>query len=84
MATAEETAVKLVEATFDTLQGGKDYQADVAAAIVDQLFGSDPHALVRGIAGIPESMVEMITDGLIKALRDAVKKRIGDTPVETE
>ena len=76
MATAEETATKLVDGTFEVLMGDHAYKAKVAASIVDQMIGSDPHALVSSIPGIPPSMFEALSDGLIGALEGAVLKKL--------
>lgn len=70
------TAEKLVTGVFDVLEGDNVFKAEVAGEVVDQLIGSDPHALVRSISGVPESMVEMISDGLVNALKAQVLKRI--------
>ena len=76
MATPQETAAKLVDGTFEVLQGDHAYKAKVAAQIVDQMIGSDAHALVRSIAGVPESLVETFSDGLVGALEAAVLKKL--------
>jgi len=76
MSTPQETAAKLVEGTFEVLGGDAAYKAKVAAEIVDQMIGSDPHALVRSIAGMPESLVETVSDGLVDALEAAVLKKL--------
>lgn len=78
MATPQETAQKLTEGTFEVLQSSNAYKAQVASQIVDQLIGSDPHALVRTIPGIPESLFETISDGLVGALEAAVLRKLQD------
>jgi hypothetical protein len=81
MADPKETAGKLVNGTFEVLEGDNAFKAQVAAGIVDELFGSDTHALVRTIPGIPESLFETISDGLVAALEGAVLKRLnGEAP----
>jgi hypothetical protein len=70
------TAEKLVSGTFEVLEGDAAYKAKVAAQIVDQLIGSDPNALVRSISGMPEEMVELVSDGIVQALENAVLKRL--------
>jgi len=80
MATPEETAEKLVGAVFEVLEGDNAYKAKTAAAVVDQLIGSDPHALVSSIAGMPPALVETISDGIVQALEAAILKRL-EAPV---
>ena len=82
MAPPEETAAKLVDGTFEVLEGSAEYKAKVAAQIVDQMIGSDPHALVRTIPGIPEPLFETISDGLVGALEAAVLKRLTAPPTD--
>lgn len=81
MATPAETAAMLVEGTFAVLQGDTAYKAQVVAQIVDQMIGSDPRALVRSIAGVPEVLVEAISDGLVMALEAAIMKRLTPAPM---
>jgi len=80
MATPKDTATKLVDGTFETLAGDNAYKASVAANIVDQLIGSDPHALLASIPGIPVELFEVISDGLIGALEAAVLRRLNQVP----
>ena len=80
--TADQTATNVLDAFFDTAAGGIQYQADVAGSVVDQLIGTDPHALVRSIPGVPESMVEMLSDGLVNVLKAQVLKKLA--PESTE
>ena len=77
MATPKETAAKLLDGTFEFIENDTPYKAKVAAQLVDQLIGNDPHALVRSIAGIPEDLVEVISDGIVNALEQAVLVRLG-------
>lgn len=74
------TAEKLVTGTFEMLEGDDIFKAKVASQIVDQLIGSDPHALVRTIPGIPESLFETISDGLVSALEVAILRRLTSPP----
>ena len=76
MATPDETAAKLVAAVFEVLEGDNEYKAKVVAGIVDQMIGSDPHALVSSIAGMPPALVETVSDGIIQALEAAILKRL--------
>lgn len=70
------TAEKLVSGTFEMLEGDAAYKAKVVAQIVDQMIGSDPHALVTSIPGIPTALVETISDGLVSALEAAILKKL--------
>jgi len=76
MATPQETAQKLVDGTFEVLTSDNTYKAEVAASIADQLIGSDPHALVSTVPGIPASLVETISDGLIEVVKAAILKKL--------
>ena len=85
MPEAAETARKLVDGTFEVLEGDNAFKAKVAAQIVDQMIGSDPHALVKSIAGVPEALVEPISDALVAALETKVLEKIsggGDPATE--
>ena len=74
--TPDETAAALVGGLFDILEGDNAYKAKVVAGVVDQLIGSDPHALVSSIAGMPAQLVETVSDGIIDALEAAVLKKL--------
>lgn len=76
METAEMVAMNLTDSVFAIIDGDAQFKADVAGHVVDALIGSDPHSLVRSIKGVPESMVELISDGLISALKENLVTRL--------
>ena len=75
--TAQETAIKLVEAVEDIIASDTTYKAEVASAIVDALLGTDKTAIVSKIQGIPPELFEIIGDGIVNAVKEAVLARLG-------
>ena len=77
MATARETAEKLVEGVNSIVGGGLEYRAAVGGEIFDLLIGTDPTALVRDIKGVPAELVEVIGDGIKEAVVAQILARWG-------
>jgi len=76
MADPNVTAQNLINGLFDVLQGDNAFKAKTMASIIDQLIGSDTNAVVKHIPGIPESIFETISDGLIGALENAILTKL--------
>lgn len=70
---AKTTALALV----DFVAADSAFKADVIDEIIDALIGTDPTAVVQGIKGIPPEMVELISDGISDALKNAIKAKLG-------
>jgi len=71
MADAKITAAALIA----FVGSDKNFKADVIDEIVDQLIGTDPTAVVGSIKGLPAELVELVSDGISDALKDALKKK---------
>ena len=76
----KEAAAQLVNALAFTLAADTAYKAEVAAAIVDEMLGTNPHAIVSQIRGIPPELFELISDGLVQAIKAEAIKRLTTTP----
>lgn len=70
---AKTTATAILE----LLEGDKALKVDTAGELVDQLFGTDPTALVKNIKGLPAEYVELVTDGIITELKEALAAKLG-------
>lgn len=64
-------------AIIDVIEGDKAFKADVIDELVDALIGDDPTALIKNVKGLPSGMVEVISDGVSDAIKEALKKKWG-------
>lgn len=69
-------AKNLVETLAIVLSSDNAFKAETAAAIVDELLGTDPHAFLRQVKGIPPELFEMISDGIVQAIKAEAIKRL--------
>ena len=74
--TPEQTSADLVAGVFAVIEGDAAYKAKVLRGVIDNLVGNDPNAIVRKISGLPESLVETVTDGLLDAIEGAVVEKL--------
>ena len=65
----------MATALVEFVKSDPAYKADVVDEVIDELIGTEQTALVKNIRGIPAEMVELISDGLSDAIKEAIKKK---------
>ena len=60
-----------------------EYKAEVIKHFLDGLIGTDEAAIIKKIPGLTPEITEMVTDGLLGVLGNALAKYL-DKPAEAE
>jgi hypothetical protein len=70
-----EAAAGQINALFTVIEGDAVVRADFIAGLVDELIGTDPHAILDNIPGLSADLTETMSDGLISAIKAAALRR---------